>query len=362
MIDDRMRAKMQGMVERQEELNQRLCDPGLANRREEYLRITREHAELSELVTQWSRYHKAEEELAEAQEMLEDSDEEMRDLARGEITGLRGELETLEQTINVLLLPSDPNDQKNILLEIRAGTGGEEATLFAAELFRMYGRFAERQRWKLEIMSRSESASGGLKEVIALIEGTAVYSHLKFESGVHRVQRVPATESQGRIHTSAATVAVLPEAEDVEVKIDDKDLKIDRMRAGGPGGQSVNTTDSAVRITHLPTNLVVICQDEKSQHKNKAKALKVLKSRLLELEQTKQHAERSAERRSMVKSGDRSEKIRTYNFPQDRVTDHRIPMTWHNLDGVMDGVLTNIIEALRTHHQAQLLSEGNEDD
>jgi peptide chain release factor 1 len=359
MLDDKMRAKLQTMVERHEELNQRLCEPTLANRREEYLRITREHAELAELVAQWGRYQKTGLELAEAREMLEDSDEEMRALAKGEVTRLRADLESLERSINVLLLPSDPNDAKNILLEIRAGTGGEEATLFAAELFRMYGRYAERQRWKLDIMSRSESASGGLKEVIALIEGTAVYSHLKFESGVHRVQRVPATESQGRIHTSAATVAVLPEAEDVEVKIDDKDLKIDVMRAGGPGGQSVNTTDSAVRITHLPTNLVVICQDEKSQHKNKAKALKVLKSRLLEMEQAKQHEERSAERRSMVKSGDRSEKIRTYNFPQDRVTDHRIPKTWHNLDGIMDGMLADIVEALRTHHQAQLLSDGD---
>jgi len=360
MIDDRMRTKLQGMVERHGALNQRLCDPDLASRRAEFLRVTREHADLSELVTQWGHYQKAEQEIADAQEMLDDADEEMRDLATGEIAGLSARLETLEQTINVLLLPGDPNDQKNILLEIRAGTGGEEATLFAADLFRMYGRFAERQRWKLEIMSRSDSASGGLKEIIALIEGTAVYSHLKFESGVHRVQRVPTTESQGRVHTSAATVAVLPEAEDVEVKIDDKDLKIDVMRAGGPGGQSVNTTDSAVRITHLPTNLVVICQDEKSQHKNKAKALKVLKSRLLEHEQSKQHEERSAERRSMVKSGDRSEKIRTYNFPQDRLTDHRIPKTWHNLDGVMDGILADVIEALRTHHQAQLLSEGSD--
>ncbi len=361
MIDDRMRAKLHGMVERHAELNERLCDPGLASRQKEYLRITKEHSDLSELVNQWSRVQKAEQELADAQEMLNDSDDEMRELAKGEVAGLREELEKLERTINVLLLPSDPNDQKNILLEIRAGTGGEEATLFAAELFRMYGRFAERQRWKLEIMSRSDSASGGLKEIIALIEGTSVYSHLKFESGVHRVQRVPATESQGRIHTSAATVAVLPEAEDVEVKIDDKDLKIDVMRAGGPGGQSVNTTDSAVRITHLPTNLVVICQDEKSQHKNKAKALKVLKSRLLEHEQSKQHEERSAERRSMVGSGDRSEKIRTYNFPQDRVTDHRIKKTWHNLDGIMDGLLSDIIEGLRTHHQARLLS-GDDDD
>ncbi len=361
MIDDRMRARLLSMVERHEELNQLLCDPGLANRRQEYLRLTREHAELSELVTQWGRYQKTEQEIVEAQEMLADSDAEMRELAAGELEGLREKRDDLQQAINVLLLPSDPNDQKNIILEIRSGTGGEEAALFAGELFRMYARFAERKRWKLEIMNRSQSSGGGLKEVIALIEGTSVFSHLKFEGGVHRVQRVPATESQGRVHTSAATVAVLPEAEDVEVRIEDKDLKIDVMRAGGPGGQSVNTTDSAVRITHLPSNLVVICQDEKSQHKNKAKALKVLKSRLLELEQSKQHNERSAERRSMVKSGDRSEKIRTYNFPQDRVTDHRIPKTWHNLDGVMDGMLADIIEALRIHHQAQLLVDGEGD-
>ena len=363
MLDERMRQKLQGMVRRHEDLNERLCDPKLANRRDEYLRVTREHSELAALVAQWGLYQKAETQLADAKEMARDPDPEMRELAQVEMDDLVKQFERMEATIQVLLLPSDPNDQKNVILEIRAGTGGEEATLFAAELFRMYGRFAERQRWKVDIMSRSESACGGLKELIALIEGKSVYSHLKFESGVHRVQRVPATESQGRIHTSAATVAVLPEAEDVEVKIDDKDLKIDVMRAGGPGGQSVNTTDSAVRITHLPTNLVVICQDEKSQHKNKAKALKVLKSRILEMEQAKQHEDRSQERRSMVKTGDRSEKIRTYNYPQDRVTDHRIPLSWHNLDGVLDGEMTHIIEALRTHNQAELLSSktDNED-
>ena len=362
MLDDRMRAKLQGMVERHAELNERLCDPGLASRREEYLRITRENSELTELVREWTKYQEAEAALEDAREMVRDPDPEMRELAQAELDEIKEKLPGLEKSIHLLLLPSDPNDAKNILLEIRSGTGGEEAALFAGDLFRMYGRFAERQGWKLDIMSRSESASGGLKEIIALIEGKAVYSHLKFESGVHRVQRVPTTESQGRIHTSAATVAVLPEAEDVEVKIDDKDLQIDVMRAGGPGGQSVNTTDSAVRIVHLPTNLTVICQDEKSQHKNKAKALKVLKSRLLELETAKQHEERASERRSMVGSGDRSEKIRTYNFPQDRVTDHRIPRSWHNLDGVMDGQLTDIIEALRTFHQAELLSAGSDDD
>ncbi|MDY0003955.1 MAG: peptide chain release factor 1, partial [Polyangia bacterium] len=307
---------------------------------------------------EWRRFVRLEQELGEAPEMATDPAPELWDRGATEQDRLARELTALEQRIRLLLLPSDPNDSKNILLEIRGGTGGEEATLFAAELFRLYLRFAERKGWKVDIMSRSESSSGGLKEVIALIEGKSVYSHLKFESGVHRVQRVPATESQGRIHTSAATVAVLPEAEDVEVNIADSELRIDVMRAGGPGGQSVNTTDSAVRVTHLPTGMVVICQDEKSQTKNKAKAIKVLKARLLELEEQKQHAERTAERRSMVKSGDRSEKIRTYNFPQDRVTDHRIPMTWHNLGSVMEGDIEHIIEALRTHNQAELLGRG----
>jgi peptide chain release factor 1 len=362
MLDERMRQKLQDVEARHDQLNERLCDPDLAGRREEYLRLTKEHAELAELVTQWRAYQEAEQELADAQEMKSDPDPEMRELAEAEVARLREDLAQREERIQILLLPADPNDEKNILLEIRAGTGGEEATLFAAELFRLYSRYAERQSWKVELMTSSESGRGGLKEVIALIEGRAVYSELKFESGVHRVQRVPATESQGRIHTSAATVAVLPEAEDVDIKIDEADLKIDVMRAGGPGGQSVNTTDSAVRIHHVPTGMVVICQDEKSQHKNKAKAMKVLKSRLLEMEQQRQHDERSAERRSMVKSGDRSEKIRTYNFPQDRVTDHRIPQTWRNLAGVMDGDIQHIIDALRTHHQAELLGRRDDDD
>ena len=361
MLDPRMRQKLEGVVARYEELNHRLCDPGIASRREELVRLTREHAEVSALVKEWNRFVKLEAELAEAKEMAADPDPELRELAETECERLEPELEALQKKIHVLLLPADPNDAKNILLEIRGGTGGEEATLFAAELFRLYLRFAERQGWKVDIMSRSESSSGGLKEVIALIEGKSVYSRLKFESGVHRVQRVPATESQGRIHTSAATVAVLPEAEDVEIHIAEADLRIDVMRAGGPGGQSVNTTDSAVRVTHVPTGMVVICQDEKSQTKNKAKALKVLKARLLELEEQRQHDERTAERRSMVKSGDRSEKIRTYNFPQDRVTDHRIPMTWHNLGSVMDGDIDHIIEALRTHHQAGQLGRGEDE-
>jgi peptide chain release factor 1 len=300
-------------------------------------------------------------ELDDAKGMLRDADPSLRDMAKEEAVRLDGELQGLEQRITLLLLPKDPNDEKNILLEIRGGTGGDEATLFASDLFRMYSRYAERRRWRLEILSSSTSATGGLKEVVALIEGKDVYSNLKYESGVHRVQRVPATEAQGRIHTSTATVAVLPEAEEVDIKIEDKDLRIDVMRAGGPGGQSVNTTDSAVRITHLPSNTVVVCMDEKSQHKNKAKAMKILRSRLLEAEQARQDAERTQARRNQIGSGDRSEKIRTYNFPQDRLTDHRIGLTRHNLPAVMDGDLQEMIESLRAHAQAEAL-RGVKDD
>ena len=358
MLDERMRGKLQVLVHRHEELTQRLCDPNIAGKRDEFLKLSREHSDLSALVAAWQSYGKAEAAIADAQELLKDP--EMRELAEGEIAARQSELLDLAARIKVLLLPPDSNDQKNVILEIRGGTGGEEATLFAGELFRLYSRYAERQGWRVEILSRSESSAGGLKELIALIEGRNVWSQMKFESGVHRVQRVPATEAQGRIHTSAATVAVLPEAEEVDIKIEDKDLQIDVMRAGGPGGQSVNTTDSAVRLTHKPSGLVVICQDEKSQHKNKAKALKVLRSRLLEAEQAKQHEERSQERRGMIGSGDRSEKVRTYNFPQDRITDHRIPMTWHNLGSVMDGEMQHVIDALRTHHQAELLAGGDD--
>src|SRR3989440_1567899 len=281
----------------------------------------------------------------------------MRAYAQEELDKLQARVGAVEEELKVLLLPKDPNDEKNIILEIRAGTGGDEATLFAAEIFRMYTRYAETQRWKVEVLSTSESSVGGLKEVIAIIEGNRVYSQLKYESGVHRVQRVPQTEQQGRVHTSAVTVAVLPEAEDVDIKIEPKDLRIDTFCSSGPGGQSVNTTYSAVRVTHLPTNTVVSCQDEKSQIKNRDKAMRVLRSRLYEMEMERQQQQLAKERRAMVGSGDRSEKIRTYNFPQNRVTDHRIGMTLHQLSDVMDGKLQPLMEALTTHYQAEKLKQ-----
>jgi peptide chain release factor 1 len=292
--------------------------------------------------------------------IAEESDAEMRAYAQEELTQLEERLARTEAELKVLLVPKDPNDEKNVVLEIRAGTGGDEATLFAAEMFRMYSRYAETQRWKVEVLSTSESGVGGLKEVIAIIEGKGVYSRLKYESGVHRVQRVPATEQQGRVHTSAVTVAVLPEAEDVDIKIEAKDLRIDTFCSSGPGGQSVNTTYSAVRITHLPTNTVVSCQDEKSQIKNREKGMRVLRSRLYEMEMEKQQAALAKERKAQVGSGDRSEKIRTYNFPQNRVTDHRIGMTLHQLTDVMDGKLQAVIDALMAHDQAEKLKNPAE--
>src|SRR5712691_7221777 len=334
-----------------EELTAKMADASVINDPAEYRKITKAQSDMAEIVGKYREWKAVNKNLAEARGMLEESDPELRAMAQEEAARLDPQLARIEGELKVLLLPKDPLDEKNVVLEIRAGTGGDEATLFAAEVFRMYSRFAEAHRWKVEVTSVSESSIGGLKEVIALVSGNKVYSRLKYESGVHRVQRVPATEQQGRVHTSAITVAVLPEADEVEVVIDPKDIRIDTFCSSGPGGQSVNTTYSAVRITHLPTNTVVSCQDEKSQIKNKAKAMRVLRSRHYEMEQEKQQQKMALERRSQVGSGDRSEKIRTYNFPQNRVTDHRIGLTLHQLNLVMDGKLDSIVDALTTYYQ-----------
>ena len=351
--------RLDDIKERYKELETKLSDPEVIKDQKAYRQLAKEHSDLTEIVKTYDRYLRVQEEIEENKQMLGDSDPEIRQLAKDELEGLEKEAVKLEEKLKVLLIPKDPNDEKNILLEIRAGTGGDEAALFAADLFRMYSRYAEKKGWKVEILSSHETGIGGFKEIIALISGDKVYSRLKYESGTHRVQRVPETETQGRIHTSAVTVAVLPEADDVDVEINPQDLRIDVYRASGAGGQHVNKTESAVRITHIPTGLVVQCQDERSQHKNKAKAMKVLAARLYELKQQEQQKQLSEERRSMVGSGDRSERIRTYNFPQGRVTDHRIGLTLYKLEDIMQGEIDEIIEALGTHFQAKALAQDS---
>jgi peptide chain release factor 1 len=350
--------KLEQIEKRYDELSNALASPEIIGDSAKYQKTAKTHAELSEIVEKFREYKDLRKGVADTKEMLaSESDPELKSMAEEELASLESRITKVEEELKFLLLPKDPNDEKNVILEIRAGTGGDEASLFAAELFRMYNRYAETQRWRVEVLSTSESGVGGLKEVIAMVEGRGAYSKLKYEGGVHRVQRVPETEQQGRVHTSAVTVAVMPEAEDVDIKIEAKDIRIDTFCSSGPGGQSVNTTYSAVRITHLPTNTVVSCQDEKSQIKNREKAMRVLRSRLYEIEQQKQQEALTKERRAMVGSGDRSEKIRTYNFPQNRVTDHRIGLTVHQLDQVMDGKLQPFIDALTTHFNAEKLKE-----
>ena len=353
-----MYEKLKGVEDRFSQLEGLLSDPKVLQDRAAYQKYAREHSEIGEIVTAFRHYKQVQQELNESLELLKDSDPEIKHMAKEEVDRLNHKKQELEEELRLLLIPKDPLDEKNVLLEIRAGTGGDEAGLFAADLYKMYSRYTEQRGWTIDVMSHHATGAGGLKEIIALIKGKGAFSRFKYESGTHRVQRVPTTETQGRIHTSAVTVAVLPEAEDVEVDIDPNDLRIDVFRSSGPGGQSVNTTDSAVRITHLPTGLVVSCQDEKSQHKNKAKGLKVLRARLLDRMTQEQDAKRSQERKHQVGSGDRSERIRTYNFPQGRVTDHRIGLTLYRLESILQGEIDEIIDALITYYQSQALQNA----
>jgi peptide chain release factor 1 len=347
--------KLDDIEKKFEALNQELQDPDIVQNQNKYRELTKEHASLRELVEVYRDYKKTLQELEDSRNLLQDDDAELGALAKEEVPALEEKLENIKKQLTFLLLPKDLNDEKNVILEIRAGTGGDEAALFVADLFRMYQKYAEQMKWRVEVTDSNETGPGGFKEVIAIVSGKEVFSKMKYESGVHRVQRVPATESQGRVHTSAVTVAVMPEAEDIDIEVKDSDLQIDVFRASGPGGQGVNTTDSAVRITHQPSGLVVICRDERSQIKNKAKAMKVLKSRLYAQEEDRRMQAERATRQSMVGTGDRSEKVRTYNFPQNRMTDHRIGLTLKKLDMVMEGDLEEVVTALRTYHQAEAM-------
>jgi peptide chain release factor 1 len=352
--------KLEEIEKRFDELSERMGDPEVISNRMEFEKVAKERATLEPIVEKFRLLRTKEKELRDAKEMLSSNDADLKELAKEEVSTLTEEVERLREEIRILLLPKDPNDEKNVILEIRAGTGGEEASLFAADLFRMYSRYADSKGWKVEVLSMNTTGLKGIKEVIAVISGNGVYSNLKYESGVHRVQRVPITEASGRIHTSTATVAVLPEADEIEVQIDEKDLEIEVCRASGPGGQGVNTTDSAVRVVHKPTGIVVSCQDERSQQKNKARALQILRARLYEMQREAQEKEIADTRRSQVGTGERAEKIRTYNFPQNRVTDHRIGFTTHKLDMILDGELDELIIALRTYYQAEALKKGSQ--